>query len=540
MGLCPFHSEKTPSFSVNDEGGFYHCFGCSAGGNVFKFLMEVERLTFPEAVAKVADRYGIDVPTHEGGGIPASQREVMYAANASAARYFHRFLNEAPDGRRVLDYLGSREVSPDSIELFLLGAAPVSGDGLVRWLKREGVDSGVAVKLGLVGSGSRGYYDRFRGRLMFPIRDGQGRTLGFGGRLVGDDDGPKYLNSPDSDVYHKGRALYGLFESKGALRDSDKVLLVEGYMDVIALHQAGIKYSLATCGTALTVEQARLMRRYTGEVVTLFDGDEAGEKAAARSFPVFMEAGIWASASFIADSEDPDSLLKKGGREALEATVSASVPLADAYLKSLAQTSEEGTVATARVGAELARLLAKVRDPFEYDLLVRKASHWTGLSQEVLRGQARPARAAVQGRPASRGGAAGPEELLVSVILADPTAAGRVAESGVISLVEDATWRELLGAMIESAGRGGDFDRGQLLAEVPEDLRDRIAARLLEDAFSDQPMRERIVSDCIASIEKAARRRHNQSVATQLRRESQTESHRTPAEQLSQWRQRNG
>ena len=476
------------------------------------------------------------LPNTSGRSI-APAASTAYEALALVADFFHRSLL-TPEGQPARDYLEARNLD-EAIVPWTLGYHPYGGSGpgsLQAFASEHKLPTEVLEQSGLLRQGR----EIFAGRLMFPIRDGQGRTLGFGGRLVGDDDGPKYLNSPDSDVYHKGRALYGLFEAKGALRDSDKVLLVEGYMDVIALHQAGIKHSLATCGTALTVEQARLMRRYKGEVVTLFDGDEAGEKAAARSFPVFMEAGIWASASFIAGSEDPDSLLKKGGREALDATVSASVPLADAYLKSLAQTSEEGTVATARVGAELARLLAKVRDPFEYDLLVRKASHWTGLSQEVLRGQARPARAAVQGQAASRGGAAGPEELLVSVLLADPTAAGRVAESGVMSLVEDATWRELLGAIIEGAGRGGDFDRGQLLAEVPEGLRDRIAARLLEDAFSDQPMRERIVSDCIASIEKAARRRHNQSLATELRREGQTESHRTPAEQLSTWRQRNG
>ena len=239
VGLCPFHNEKTPSFTVDDERGFFHCFGFSAGGNVFKFLMLIENLTFPESVHKVAAHYGIKIP--EEGAHASGARDAMFEATASTARYFRRCLIETPVGKPMLNYLAERGIGEEASERFLIGTSPDSGDGLVRWFQKEGINPQLGLKVGLLGDRGGRLYDRFRGRLMFPIRDAQGRVIGFGGRMLGDGDGPKYLNSSESELYHKSRALYGVYEARDALRNDAAMILVEGYFDVIALHQAGVQ-----------------------------------------------------------------------------------------------------------------------------------------------------------------------------------------------------------------------------------------------------------------------------------------------------------
>lgn len=547
QGLCPFHNEKSPSFSVDDDRGFYHCFGCSAGGNVFTFLMEYERLTFPEAVRKVASHYGIDVPDEASGA--ARRDPSFYEINATAARYYRRFLVETEHGQRFREYLVERGISDDAAERFSVGAASPSGTGLARWLAREGVDLRKAVALGLVVDRGGTAYDRFRDRLMFPIRDSQGRVVGFGGRQMGDSDGPKYLNSPESEVYQKSRALYGIYEARDALRQTESVLLVEGYIDVIALHQAGVSHTVATCGTALTAEQARMLRRHAPEVVTVFDGDTAGKRAAARSFPIFVEAGIWAKGMSLPEGDDPDTFVRAHGAEALRERVARAVPLAEAYVEHAAAASGRDSNALARVGAELAAILAKVTDPFQHDLLVRKAAHWTGFSEELLRRESRRAEGKARaagtdgGRESStlsqrRGGAPGPEELLVTALLADVGLAPLLAERGVIERMEESLWRELARDIIGAVREARIVDPAEALSRLPEFWRNRVTSRLLEDAFADAAIRDRTVEDCIRRIEEAARRRHNEMLLGDLRKTEQIRSGEIPHETLTGWRPR--
>lgn len=547
LGLCPFHNEKSPSFSVDDDRGFYHCFGCSAGGNVFTFLMEHERLTFPEAVRKVASHYGIEVP--EDG--PGSERRdpSFYEINASAARYYRRFLVETEHGQRFREYLVERGIGEDVAEKFSVGAASPSGTGLARWLAREGIDLRKAAALGLLVDRGGTAYDRFRDRLMFPIRDSQGRVIGFGGRQMGEGDGPKYLNSPESEVYQKSRALYGIYEARDALRHAETVLLVEGYIDVIALHQAGVAHAVATCGTALTAEQARMIRRHAPEVVTVFDGDAAGKRAAARSFPIFVEAGIWAKGLTLPEGDDPDTFVRTHGADALTERVARAVPLAEAYVEHAASASGRDSTALARVGAELAAILAKVTDPFQHDLLVRKAAHWTGFSEEVLRresrrleGKARAANAS-DARESStlaqrRGGAPGPEELVVTALIADHGLASVLAERGVLERMEESLWRELARDIIEAVRDGRVIDSSEALSRLPEFWRNRVASRLLEDTFADRAIRARVLEDCIRRIEEAARRRHNETLLGDLRKTEQIRSGEIPHETLTGWRPR--
>ena len=537
MGLCPFHSEKTPSFSVNDEGGFFHCFGCSAGGNVFKFLMEVENLSFPESVRKVAGRYGIDVP--EVGGHATSEREALFAANASALRFFKRYLHESDKARPVLDYLAGRGVGAEAIEAFALGAAPATGDSLVQWFSREGVDLSVGLGLGLIGEKDGRYYDRLRARLMFPIRDIQDRVIGFAGRAAEGANGPKYLNSPESPVYQKSRALYGLAEAREQLRGSSRLLVVEGYLDVIALYEAGLGSALATCGTAMTAEQARLLKRFGSEVVVVFDGDEAGKTAAARSFPVLVTAGLWPKAVFLPDGEDPDSFVRAKGGQALAELAETAGPLADAYLEQLGRGRGTEVDGVARTGAELGKLIAKVADPFERDLLVRKASLWTGLSESVLRRtQTSSGTRSAAGRPP--GGAPGPEEMLVSAMLAGESARRVAIESPVHGLLEGSDWQAVVVDIMEAQKSGHAIDVSETLASLPEQFRDRVAARLGDGSLKDNDICRSVAGDCIKNLERRARRSHNLALAEELRKMEQISTVEDPGQHLSDWRPRSG
>ncbi|MBI5505099.1 MAG: DNA primase [Deltaproteobacteria bacterium] len=560
LGLCPFHGEKSPSFSVSDEGGFFHCFGCGAGGNVFKFVMLMENLTFPEAVRKVAAQYGIEVPEEGPGRNTAPERERFAALMASAVRYFRACLAKSGVGDAARAYLLRRGISDEAVERFAIGASPTSGEGLVQWLRRENHDLELAEKLGLVGRRGGPVYDRFRGRLMFPIRDPQGRTVGFGARRLaegeGDSAGPKYLNSSESPVYHKGRVLYGLFEAREAARRlppdqrPEETILVEGYLDVVAMSQAGLTNVVATCGTALTVDQARLLRRFGGEVLALFDGDDAGRRAAARSFPVFLEAGLWVRGVFLPQGEDPDSFVRARGVDAMRQALRGAVPLVDAYARDVAGTAG-GAAAAARVGAELAEVLRKVENPFEYDVLVKKAAHWTGISERLLSAQGRqPAKRAVGGAPvaatapaprANRAGApAGSpsaEELLVAVLVADAGAIDRVRERDIVKYMREQPWAQVAADLIALREQGRNVDIGEVLATIDQAARARLAGRLLEDStFEDPVARERLFTDCLERVAAPSEVERKRRMLEEMRRLEELGDDAGAAELLARWK----
>src|SRR6185369_4053313 len=458
--------------------------------------------------------------------------------------------------------LDERGVSEASRERYFLGAAPSAGDALVQHFRRKRYDLRVAERIGLVGLRGGSAYDRFRGRLMFPIRDSQGRTLGFGARRIGDGDGPKYLNSSDSPVYHKGRVLYGLFEwreserkpvqaapqtpaqtpprapAQSAPRDSE-LILVEGYLDVIAMSQAGIANVVAGCGTALTSDQARLVRRHAGDVVALFDGDDAGRRAAARSFPVFLEAALWARGVFLPQSEDPDTFVRRNGASALRSEIAAAKPLVESYVRYVAE-GASGPGATARVGAELATVLRKVENPFEYDDFVRKASLWTGISERVLREQARPEqKPSVRAPQRSISIAAGPptaEELLVSVLLSDAGCVDRLEKRDIVGHLHTEPWATIAADIFAARDSTGGFVPGDILAELDGDLRSRIVARLQGDpTFGDADGRQTVLADCLKRLAGAAFERSKKRMLLELRRLEEIGDDAGAAALLERW-----
>ena len=315
--LCPFHHEKTPSFMVNPEKQIVHCFGCSEGGNVFSFIMKYDHLEFPEAVRLLASKTGVDIPVSPREKGKVSLFQDILKVNLQAATYYHDLLMRSPEAQRARQYLKKRDINQDTAETFKLGFANVSWDGLLRYAKRSGIQEELLITAGLIIKGEKGFYDRFRDRIIYPIFDTLDRVVGFGGRSLMETATPKYMNSPETETYKKERQLYGLNISKEYIREADYALLVEGYMDLLSLHQAGVRNVVATCGTALTREQARLIRRYIEEVIILYDSDSAGEKATLRGLDLLIEEGLNVKIAVLPQGEDPDSFVRKNGKEKL-------------------------------------------------------------------------------------------------------------------------------------------------------------------------------------------------------------------------------
>lgn len=322
VGLCPFHSEKTPSFTVSPEKQIFYCFGCSAGGNIFSFLMKHDGMSFPDAAKMLAERYGIDIPTpimSPEQKRRISQRESLFAANRQAMEFFRKKLLDDISGRRAIKYLKKRGINKEILDKFYLGYAPEGWENLLRFFTKNNISLDLVEKAGLIlpRKEKSGFYDRFRDRIIFPIFDLNMQVTGFGGRVM-DDSLPKYLNSPETSVYHKSRSLYGLHLAKMKCRENERVFIVEGYFDLLALHQHGLQDSVATLGTSLTSEHVQLLKGFIGKdgrIILVFDSDDAGIKAAQRSIEVFDKAYINAQLVILPDGYDPDSYLFQFGVE---------------------------------------------------------------------------------------------------------------------------------------------------------------------------------------------------------------------------------
>ncbi len=335
IGLCPFHSERSPSFTVNQDKQIYHCFGCGRGGDVFSFWMEYHNLSFPQSLKDLAERYNIELPRY--GGLrdereKAELRELLFKTNGLAADYFHTVLVRSPEGKPGRDYFSRRGISQETISKFKLGYAVNKWDGLSSYLRTKNISLDAGAKAGLlVSKKDGGYYDHFRGRIIFPIFDLNHQVIGFGGRVL-DDSLPKYINTPETPLYHKGYSLYGLDSAFKNIREEGLAIIVEGYMDMLALRQHGISNVVATLGTAFTSNQIRRLKGYTKEVIVLFDPDDAGREAALKSFPLFLNEGVSAKVLVLPQGEDPDSFVNRCGADEFRELLKGAVPIFDFYL----------------------------------------------------------------------------------------------------------------------------------------------------------------------------------------------------------------
>jgi DNA primase len=382
---CPFHDERTPSFYVSPAKQFYHCFGCGAHGSAVKFLMEYERLEFPDAVEELAQSVGVTVP-HEGG--PARPREDhtdLYALLDAAAGFYQRAL---PDSAAAKAYCRKRGLDKDIIESFRIGWAPGGWDALKRALGTSDPRVKMLEQAGMLSTGEKGkQYDRFRERLMFPILDRRGRVIAFGGRIL-EGDGPKYLNSPETPLFHKGRELFALWQVRQANTRLERLIVVEGYMDVVSLHQAGVTQAVATLGTATTNEHAELLFRAAPDVFFCFDGDRAGRSAAWRALESVlprMRDGRQAFFLFLPEGEDPDTLVRKEGQAGFETRLKRATPLLEYFYTELSRGTNTATLdGRARLAEHAKPLLTKLPDGAFRDLMLAELERRTGVRSETL------------------------------------------------------------------------------------------------------------------------------------------------------------
>ena len=388
IGLCPFHEEKTPSFTVSEEKQIFNCFGCQTGGNIFKFLMEYKSISFIEAVQEVAEIIGITLNFNEEKFSSAeSELEKYYELNVFAAKFFSDNLLSSEAGEIARDYLKKRNIKTQTQKLFGLGYALNGWDSFLHHAENNSINLDDAKLLGLIDSKDEGkYYDKYRGRIIFPIFSPNGRVIAFGGRVFqGEENVAKYLNSPESSIYLKRKSLYGLFHAKDEIRKSNKAIMVEGYMDLIALYQHGIKNVVASSGTALTDDQVRLLSRYTKNIVVIFDADDAGTKAAMRSIEILLKQDFDVNMLSLPEGEDPDSFINEFGKEHFEEFLHGAKNFLEFQTT---QFESEGMFENPTTEAEAIRALVKtasfVNDELKRNLLIRSISRKFNLREKLL------------------------------------------------------------------------------------------------------------------------------------------------------------
>ena len=404
-GLCPFHQEKSPSFTVSPSRQIFHCFGCGAGGNVFSFLTRITGASFPEVVRDLGRKVGIEVQESAGFNPQAAQFGRVEQVNQAASLWFHKNLQDAKAGEPARNYLAERGIEPATITRFAIGVALGEWEGLIKALTHQGFTAGDLAAAGLTiareqaGKGATGFYDRFRARVMFPIVDLRKRVVGFGGRTLGDGT-PKYLNSPDTPLFKKGQTLFAFDQAREAIARTKTVIVVEGYFDAIALHQAGITHTVATLGTALTAEHIQAIRRFATNVVLLFDPDAAGVRAALRGLDLFVNSGLGVKVVTLPDGDDPDTYVRKAGAEAFARLEAAAPSLLDYALEHSVKEAEAGSLeGRIRSVDEILRILQKSEHPIEREERLRVVAERLGINQQRLI-ERYPAVVAEQRKPA--------------------------------------------------------------------------------------------------------------------------------------------
>jgi DNA primase len=506
--VCPFHQEKTPSFNINPERQIYHCFGCGAGGNVITFLMEYEKMGFLDAVRELAERAGIRLPDRTGPG--EGDDDPIFRANAMALEYFRRSLR-SERGSAARAYLEGRGLTEETVETFALGYAPAGWDGLLSEARERSFAPDALEEAGLaIRREGGGHYDRFRDRIIFPLLLSKTRVVGFGGRALGDQD-PKYLNSPETRVYHKGRYLYGLWSARPVIRGSREAILVEGYMDVIALHEAGFTNTIASAGTALTPEQAKAISKYADKVFVAYDGDEAGLRAATRAAETLVALGLKVRIASFPGGKDPDSYVREAGAGALRERLEGALDFIDFMVRvSPSSTADERE----RVARRLIETVARVEDPLKADLMLEKIADALSIRRAAVarahaarreEADSRGVRGAAPGRgrddaPVIEDASTAAQKGILSLVLCGDSSTARIL-SEIAPADFDAPARGVAERLWEALGAGRPVDVAALLSEPAADAERRLLTELsvLADAAGDG---ERLCDDYIRTIER--------------------------------------
>ena len=509
-GLCPFHSEKTPSFYVHPHRGFYHCFGCQASGDVFSFLMQVEAKTFPEVARDLAERTGVQLPLYdperEAERQRGRQRTDRFARLMDAAcDFFAGQLRDHPDAGIPQAMLSERGIDRTSIEAFRLGYAPHGWDGLLRFLERAGWSPQDAEQVGLIASrrSGRGHYDRFRHRLMFPITDLHGKVVAFSGRALpavpsmdpGRETPAKYVNSPESPLYRKGQVLYGLYEGRVAIRREEVAILCEGNFDLVALHQAGFANAVAPMGTALTESHAKLVRRFAPTVVLLFDGDEAGRKAVREAYGLLQKVGVNAQVVTLPEGTDPDSFVRKQGAGALRVLMSNAPTVVEFLIDDAAARAGSNAHTKAETIVSLGPILARVESPIERRAYVERIARKFEVSdidlvkRELRRGLGGGRKQTLRSRDAVQQDAVKSvsqlQLKLISVLIDQPTLITEKHAEKLAKLLTSQDLRAIFDTILRMVDRHGSLDATALLDDLQANpLRSWVEAKLAVEEHS--------------------------------------------------------
>ena len=504
--LCPFHTEKTPSFIVSPEKQIFHCFGCGIGGNVFNFLMKYENISFPEAVRRLAKKAGISLPEITKTGkeeILAKDKERLYQLNALVANYFHNLVLKHPLGKKANEYLKSRGIKKESIEKFKLGYAPSSWDKLLSQIKEKGFGRELLAKGGLLTSQGKPY---FWNRIIFPILDTQDRVVGFGGRILGKGE-PKYLNSPQTPIYDKSRILYGLNWAKGTIRSKGEAVVVEGYMDVILPHQEGFQNFIASMGTSLTSGQVYLLKRFSTQVTMLYDADAAGVQATLRGLDLFLEQGVKVKVISLAKGYDPDTFLQNKGREVFSKLLSRALPLTE-WRFQLARSKFdikkiEGKIAIAE---DLLPTIAKEKNLIRQREEIKRLSQEISLEEEILWMELKKIRS---GRPFSKEAlkvSSRPSNLLlkaeaalVQLLLKDESLVPLVQEKLGPNDFVHPEYRRIAQAIFDLSTKEESPSPARIMDQLKNPNLSQIVTTLLMEK-KEYPRKERVLNDLIKTI----------------------------------------
>ena len=513
-GLCPFHQEKTPSFNVNEPRQIFHCFGCGVGGNVFSFLMRMEGLSFPEAVKRLGERVGIEVEETPDSPAEIRRREAseqLLKINDTASAFYHRVLLEDPAGAEGRRYLRQRGYDGETVRAFRLGFAPGRWEALAEHLKAQGFADEDVRAAGLIREGQkgRGDYDLFRNRLLFPIYDLQEHVVAFGGRVL-DDSLPKYINSPETPVYQKSKTLYGLCQARDAMRHHREVLVVEGYFDLLALAKAGFENVVATCGTALTADHARILKRYVDKVMLLFDEDAAGRQASFRGMDVLLPEGLSTRMISLPAGADPDSLLRDQGPQVFREALAAARPALEIFMDDQLALNGDSVEGRARAAQEILARLRRLPSDLEKDLYTKQLASLTGLSEDLLRDGGRdvvPQRPPVARRQQSRpSGPASAEKrlqrFLLKLMLADAGVRRGVQDEGTSQLFLDEEYRAVGEHLLKLQQPDGTLPENLVDTTQDDAIQPLLASLLMEEDHSFGDAVEQIFADCRRAVAK--------------------------------------
>ncbi len=497
IGLCPFHDDSNPSLHVSEEKGVFHCFACGAGGDIFGFMMRYNNLTFPEAVKELARRADIKLNKISGVNKNRTSKDFLFKINETVCGFYHKMLLGSGEAQ---EYLAGRGIQLETIKEFQLGYAPDEWDVLVKFLTAKNIPIGGAEKLGLVikRNNRDGYYDRFRKRVIFPIKDIEGKVVGFGGRAMGSDE-PKYMNSPESEIYHKKSVLFGLDKSRDYIRKYDRALVVEGYIDFLSLYFTGIRNVVATLGTSLTREHAVLLKRYTGRVVVVFDGDEAGIKASIRVLQVFLEEGVSPFMVVLPKGDDPASFLSSGRQDEFEVLVQNATPVLDVLIERNIKSFQDGKLTRSRAVQEVVDVLKKIKDGIEKSHYIKKTGESFGIRENELLSLMSYSESIEKESMKTRRASDAQERLILKIVLKFPKYLDYLREENLMDFISESD----LKAVLEELILNGFDDVSSLLSRFSSRSVQEIISEVVffSEDVSDDVTAARMLRDCIRKLE---------------------------------------